>query len=118
MSLSCSCYEPDDPEWWWFCPDDYSVLNTKRARRCKSCGEKIPVGSVIAKFERGRRSKYGVEERIWGDADIPMAPWYHCERCADLYFSLEDLGFCVEPNDDMRELIREYATLMRHKENT
>lgn len=113
MSLSCSCPSADDLEQWWFCPGDYSVLTARRSRRCQSCGELIRPGDLVAKFERERIAQWGVEERIWGDAAIPMAPWYHCERCADLYFSLEELGFCVDPNDDMRELVKEYADLTR-----
>lgn len=113
MPLSCSCPDADDADEWWFSPDDYSILNTKRGRRCKSCGELIPVGSIVAKFERERLPISDIEERIyygWGE-DVPMAPWYHCERCADLYFSLEELGFCVAPYEKMLELVKEYAEL-------
>lgn len=33
-----------------------------------------------------------------------------CLRCADLYFSFEDLGFeCVSPYENMVELAKQYA---------
>ena len=111
MPLSCYCPSSEDAEWWWFAPDDYSVLGTKRARRCKSCGELIPVGSIVAEFRRERIPASDIEERIHGYEGVPMAAWYHCERCADLYFSLEELGFCVAPYDTMLELVKEYAEL-------
>ena len=111
MSLSCYCPDDGDLDQWWYRPDDYSVLTANRSRRCRSCGELIRPGDLVAKFERERETKGDIEERIWGDEDVPMAPWYHCERCADLYFSLEELGFCVDPNDDMRELVKEYAEM-------
>lgn len=112
MPLSCSCPEVEDAEWWWFGPDDYSVLDTKRARRCKSCGELVPVGSIVAKFRRERETRTDMELLILGeDVTVHLAPWYLCERCADLYFSLEELGFCVAPYEKMLELVKEYAEL-------
>lgn len=72
-----------------------------------------PVGSIVAKFKRERIPARDIEERIWGYEDVPRAPWYHCERCADLYFSLEELGFCAAPYDNMLELVKEYAELTK-----
>lgn len=112
MSLSCSCQSADDADWWWVAPEDYDILVAGRARRCKSCGEKIPVGGCVTIFPRERTTSSWVEEKIHGDT-LPLAPWYHCERCADLYFSLEELGFCVSPDEDMRELVKEYAEMTR-----
>lgn len=53
-----------------------------------------------------------MEEKIFGGgAKIPLAKQYMCERCADLFFSLQDLGFdCVSPYEDQRELVQEYAS--------
>jgi hypothetical protein len=40
---------------------------------------------------------------------------FHCEVCADLFFSLRELGFeCVAPDENMRELVLEYAE-MQHQ---
>lgn len=112
MSLSCTCHDYDDAEWWWYGPDDYSTLNTTRRKRCKSCGTLIDVGAIVARFERNRQPRTDIEERIYGDGPtIPMAEWYHCEDCADQYFNLTEIGFCVDPTDNMRELVREYAAM-------
>jgi hypothetical protein len=112
VSLSCSCYTGGDIEWWWYNPDDYSTLDTSRRKRCKSCGVLIDIGATVAKFRRTRYPRNDVEERIYGEAEeIPQAPWYHCEACADQFFNLSELGFCVDPTDNMRELVREYAAM-------
>lgn len=109
MSLSCYC--DNDGEWWHFAPDDFSTLDTKRSRKCCSCGERIAVGDVCGKFDRGRVPNSIVEERIYGTEEVPQSPWFMCERCTGLYFSLSDLGFCLNLGEDMRALVREYAAM-------
>ncbi|NCC28227.1 MAG: hypothetical protein EOM22_08805 [Gammaproteobacteria bacterium] len=116
MTLSCTCHDDDgDYEWLLHSPSDYSTLNTNRRKRCKSCGTLIDIGAIVARFERNRRTRGDIEGRIYGEDGhpIPIAEWYHCEECADLYFSLTELGFCVHPEDDMRELVREYAKMTK-----
>lgn len=118
MGLSCECdYEHDfcDHEWLWYTPNDYGVLSAKRSRKCVSCGDRIEVGAVVACFERRRGARYAVEERLWGDDGVPLASWFHCERCADLFFSITELGYCISLNDDMRELVKEYAAMAKEK---
>lgn len=111
MPLSCSCPTVDDAEWWWYSPEDYSTFKASRRKRCKSCGTLINQGAVCTEFRRSRQSTY-MEEKIFGFSDdIELASWFHCEKCADLYFSLSELGFCVSPEDDMRELVKEYAEM-------
>ena len=41
MSLSCSCGDDDGCAWYFAGPSDFSKLETKRSRRCCSCGAKI-----------------------------------------------------------------------------
>ena len=107
MPLSCYC-DDDDAEWYWFSPPGY-VAAPQRRKRCKSCGDLIGAGATAAEYQRARGPSHEIEERIYGAGpDIPMASWWLCERCADIAFSLEDLGFCVSPCDDMREMLREY----------
>lgn len=108
MGLSCSCSE--DGDWWYFPPDDYSTLAAKRGRRCCSCREWIRPGATVAKFIRERAYENDIEWRIHGD-EVPMAPLFMCERCADLFFSLDELGYCINLNDDMRDLVRQYAEM-------
>lgn len=122
MSLSCSCdWDPDPGEWWYEIPDDYSVLDTKRRQRCAAtgCGCLIDVGATVAKFRRRKVPETDVEVRIYGeDGEIPLADWYLCEECADLWFSLYELGFeCVGPND-VRNDAKEYAENYGGKETS
>lgn len=113
MTLSCSCDSDDDCDWYCTYPCDYSTLDTKRGRRCSSCKTIIKTGLITAKFERERRAKTDIEERIYGDGcDVPMPSLFLCEQCADLYFSLMELGFeCVSPEENMRDLVKEYAEI-------
>ena len=114
MGLMCSC----DDEWEpgmtiWFSPKDYTTLATKRSRTCCSCGDIIDVGATCAEVRRGKVPETEMEVRIHGedDATVPLASRYLCERCADLAFSLDELGYCAQPWEDQRELVREYAEL-------
>lgn len=113
MSLSCSCdYIGDDTMAWWYDhPSDYTTLKTKRRQRCKSCGELIAVGATVARFRRWREPRSDIEDAIYGEGgEIHLAPYHLCETCADLYFSLMDLGFgCISPEDPMHELVKQYA---------
>lgn len=114
MSLSCECdFDIDDePAFYIWGPTDYSTLATRRRKRCVSCEQPITPGTIVAPIRRTRSARTQVEERIYGEDDpeaITLAPAYLCEPCADIYFSLEELGFtCVSPYEDMRQMAREY----------
>jgi hypothetical protein len=112
MSLSCSCDGDYD---WWYIPDaDYSTLTTKRSRKCWSCGERIQVGALVLRCDCFRYAESEVEIRIYGEGnEVELAPRYLCERCADLYLSLAELGYCINMGDDVRELVKEYAEMQR-----
>lgn len=112
MGLSCEC--GDDYAWYGAPEDEYRPLSTKRARRCMSCNELIHVGDLSIRFYCYRSAENDIEERIHGD-EVPMANRYYCERCADLYWSLIELGFCMNLNDDMRENVKTYAELYGKK---
>lgn len=112
--LTCECGEGDYAYWY----DDHrpvGPLNTKRSRRCRSCGERIAVGEDCKPFYRWRYPNEGsVEERIYGEGgEVPMTTWYFCDRCAGLYESLDGLGFCGLLGQDMRKVAREYAGMQR-----
>jgi predicted RNA-binding Zn-ribbon protein involved in translation (DUF1610 family) len=117
MTLSCSCSDDSDEDvaYWFTHPENYKELTTKRARRCKSCGEKITVGSIVVEFPRWRDPNSATEVKILGDdAEVSLASWYFCEACADLYFNLTELGFCVYPEDNMPELLAEYVEMVKY----
>ena len=103
MSVACDC--DSDGDWYYYGPADYSVLNTKRCRKCFSCGERISIGDVCAEFPRYRHGNEWndsdlIKMRVYGD-EIPLTVWYACETCADLYFSITELGYCVMIGDGM-----------------
>lgn len=114
MPLSCSCYLDDDAKWYWIKPNDYQrMLVLKRRKRCAECGCIIEPQSTVTRFDRVRFAINDVEALIFGyefDA-IKLAPYFLCEECSDLWFSLQDLGFtCVGPQE-VRSCVREYAEL-------
>lgn len=115
MGLSCSCdSEPEPGDIVWCSPDDYETLNTSRRQRCRSCGELIDVGATVIRIGRYKCPETDIECRIYGDdGEIPIADHFLCEECADLFFSLSELGFCFHYSDNMRELVREYAEMQR-----
>jgi len=60
--------------------------------------------------ERWKIPEYEVEVAIYGeDGLVPRSNKFLCEECADLYFSLSELGFCVMPYENQKELVKEYA---------
>ena len=116
MSLSCYCddYYPDPGDILWLWPNDYSTLATKRSRKCCSCGVKITPGETVGAIVRWKVPDSDIEYAIYGDTDDdgpPRATWYQCETCADLCFSLLDLGFCFYADDHMPSLVAEYAAI-------
>ena len=115
MPLSCDCdFGDGDYDWYYDIPNDYSTLSTKRRQRCWSCNDLIDIGSIVNKFTRWRHPKYEIELKIYYDDDeLPLGTKYHCERCADLAWSLAELGFCWSPDEDQRELVKQYAEFQK-----
>lgn len=111
MGLMCGCdFDAEPGMIFTYIPDDYELMDAKKRQRCLSCNELIDVGAIAARVARVRIPQYEVECKIYGeDGEIPIADKWLCERCADICFSLSELGYCVNPHDDMRELVREYA---------
>lgn len=106
MTLSCDCGYGDYDQ--WFIPADaFSVLDTKRSRKCPSCEQRIPVGATVLPLFCFRVPRGNYEERRFGD-EVPMANHYYCEKCAEIYLNLSAVGFCLNMDMDMREKLREY----------
>lgn len=108
MPLSCSC--DGNYDWYYIPPDDYSTFLEKRRKRCSSCNELVNIGETIAEFSCHRQPKDEIEERIYGECgEIDIANKILCEKCAGIYFSLQELGFeCVSPVENMRDLAKEH----------
>lgn len=113
MPLTCDCdYDGDFA--WYYGNGNFGTLTTKRSRKCRSCSKRISVGEPVMEFDRWRQPENDIEERIYGDdGEMPLASYYLCEPCSDLYSSLEELGYCVSPDEDQRALVKEYAELHR-----
>ena len=115
MPLTCYCGD-DDYEWYATYGGDYQEMRAfSRRRRCASCRELIDPGTLVLEFSRRCSPRSYIEERIYGDGPtVPLAPMWHCERCADLFFSLTELGYgCISPDENMTELVAEYAQIQR-----
>lgn len=111
MPLSCDCGEWDGEGVGYLTPDDFKHLIAKRSRRCKSCNAKIKPGQTCLEFERFHYPQDDIEERIYGDGEeIPNASWHLCVPCGEIFFNLDDLGFCVNPDENMEALLYEYRT--------
>lgn len=118
MPLSCDCdFDADgEADWYFNQPHDYSILQTSRRQRCWSCNELIDLGSVVNQYSRWRYPNSDIELRIhdWDEAaEIYLGTKYHCESCADLAWSLAELGFCWTPFEDQRELVKQYAEFQK-----
>lgn len=116
MTLSCSCDwdGPEPGQWYW---DGYSkqqpMPERTRRTRCCSCSGLINTGDIAVEFYRHKCIEVdSIEHQIHGDSK-PLASWYECEECNDLRAALEDLGYCVNLGDYMRDLIDEYNDMRK-----
>ncbi len=109
--LTCGCSEIDfEPgEIRYYFPDDFDKLETSKRKRCTSCKKLIEINSFIVAFDWFKVPKYDIEINIYGeDGEIPRAKTYLCEICGEIYLNLMDLGYCMEYNDNMDEMLKEY----------
>ncbi|MFK5949541.1 MAG: hypothetical protein QM500_12315 [Methylococcales bacterium] len=114
MGLMCECdsdWYPEPGEWiWTSVPSKYAPLPFKKSKRCCSCNELVSVGALAVEHPRARIPDTDIEVRIYGDdGEIPIASEWMCESCGDLFFSLSELGYCMNPREDMRDLVKQYA---------
>lgn len=108
--LSCYCPDIDNCDWWYIAPHDFIVLDTKRRRRCCSCKNLIDIGANCVRLDRYRGPLTDIQEIICGD-EIPLAPWWLCERCGEIYFNLDDIGYCYIAGDSLENNLKEYWDL-------
>jgi hypothetical protein len=110
MSISCSCgdYEGQPGDIGFYHPEDYSEYRAQWGKKCCSCGTMIRKGATATEWTRFKIPDDEVEIRIYGeDGEVPMGSWWMCEECSDLYFNLEEAGYCVTPYGDLREEVKE-----------
>ena len=107
MSLSCTCdFDMDEGDRIFYPPADYNRYDRHNSRLCQSCGEtRIHRGGVVNMFRVTVADHYSEARGEWIEREL--APVYHCEACADIYWSLQALGFeCVHGGENMRQLAR------------
>lgn len=108
--VRCGDGELAGDSWVYYQPADFSVLEERKRRRCCSCAQLIEIGADCLAFARVRGVRCEYEVSRFGDGgEIELAPWWMCENCGGLYYSLTDLGYCVTLGEDMRTLVGEYA---------
>ena len=107
MSLSCGCDSWGDDAAWYWNGERFEALVGKRSVRCKACKTLIKPGIECWHLDRFREPRTDFEERIYSD-EVPLASRYLCERCAGIYLSLEELGFCLNPEESMDAQLAEY----------
>ena len=116
MSLSCSCQEWDGDGWAFYGATDFKKFEASRRKRCCSCQNLIGIGDDALEFERFRYPITQVEEDIYGDGcEIPLASYWMCENCGEVYLNLDDLGFCVDITEKMSDLLKEYQEMTGFK---
>jgi len=114
--LSCNCdfeYDGDPDSWYW--EGHYLTIMPPTAprKRCKCCGNLINWGEEVFRFPRARATRDdGIEWRIYGD-EKQLPPWYTCEECSDLITAVEDLGFCWNWGESIKEQIAGYRAAER-----
>ena len=111
MGLSCTCPDYDDYDggWFFYHPEDFSILKTKRGRRCRSCGVLIKPGAECLSFSRFRHPNHDIEENIYGEGgEIGMAKWYHCARCGEMWLNLSEYKYCVPIDENVFDLLKEH----------
>jgi len=117
MGLSCYCdFDPEPGTTVAYQPENYTNLNTKKRQRCMSCNTLIEVGAICSVVKRFKIPATEIELKIYTEeGEIPLADKYFCEECSDICFSLDDLGFCINPHDNMHELLEDYKDLVNFK---
>lgn len=114
--LSCSCDYDDEPIWHYYSADDFKKFDKNKRKRCCSCKKLIDKESLCLEFERFRYPRTDIEERIY-TCEIPLASFFMCERCGEIYLNLEAIGFCISIEDDMEECLSEYHQLTGFKKD-
>jgi hypothetical protein len=110
VGLTCDCDDWDGAGSAYIPPEELTTLRTKKRKRCISCRELINIGAPAYEFQHFRYPKTDIEIKIHGeDNEICLAPRYMCEECGDQYLNLDALGYCVNPYENMLELLTEYS---------
>ncbi len=116
--LTCA-YSDEDHEYYpgqyaYWIPEDFVKFQATRRKRCCSCKVLIDQETDCLQFDRFRYPSSDIEERMYGN-EVPLASWFMCESCGEIYLNLQDLGYCLDIEEDMRDLLKEYHQLTGFK---
>jgi hypothetical protein len=104
MGLSCFCDE-DSIDCYANSEKNFRIIEKNDV--CHSCKKTIESGDFILAFETWTIDESGDE--IYGEG------FFFCEKCGEYYWNLEDLGFCVNLDNNMQDLVAEYRELFLNK---
>lgn len=114
--LSCSCSEYEGEGIAYESPKDFTKLETSKRKRCRSCKKLINIGDPVLEFGRFRAPQTEIEDLIYGeDGEIRLCNRYLCDKCGEIYLNLEDLGYCLDPENNMKEYLLEYQAITGFK---
>jgi hypothetical protein len=113
--LECACGEWDGESGSAYFPDNQlrKLEDGKRKKRCKSCENPISHGEECLRIARERASRHEIEESIYGDT-VPVASWYLCAGCGEVFLNLENAGYCPDPSENQGWLLREHQKSVNH----
>lgn len=96
MGLSCECL--GDYDYFYACDDEFKKAESKHI--CYSCKAEINYGDLCLGFDT-----YEVDE---DGNDFNNEYEYYCETCGEIFLNLDELGFCLNFEDNMRDMLDEY----------
>ncbi len=101
--LSCSC----DSDYAFYVSDDSDYSLCDKKQKCDSCGSVIEIGDTRLFFNTYEHDEDGEEI----DTDY-CNPFSYCEDCADIYFNLTELNYCITYPASMKDLLRQYQLIV------
>jgi hypothetical protein len=77
----------------------------------------ITLGAEVVRIDRWRDPLTDIEEDICG-SEVPLAPVYLCAKCGEKFLNLTAYGYCVDPTNNMFELLKEHWEKTGFKEES
>ena len=111
--LSCDCFYDSDA-WYYDTSNHFITYKKLQRKKCCSCGKKINFGDACVKFNRYRNARNDIEERIY-KGEVPLALYFMCEKCGEIYLNLSVLRFCLDIKKPMTEALMDYWKLTGFK---
>ncbi len=118
MSLSCGCdidWYPEPGDVFISGQSDFKSMRfLSRRKKCCSCRNVIQVNDTVLEFYQSKTPDHDVEIAIYGeDGEIERASLFMCEKCSDIYLSLEEIGYCPQVNKNQRRLLQEHLDVKK-----